>query len=697
MERSSGLLERGAHLGVLWTLAVSGPLLELLGDNPEFFSARHSSVAEVIAFAALVAAAGPLVLLGLEWLVQKVSLRMAWTLHLTCVSVLCSAIALHALRHAVWWVAFALALLVGVAGAAGYARTRPLRSVLTLLSPAPAVVVLLFLLGSGVLGLVAKDSAAQPATERDRSAPVVLVIFDEFPVQSLMDRREHVDRRLYPNFARLAADATWYRDTASVEQDTPYAVPAILDGRIPRRNRLPVAADHPHNLFTLLDGRYDLHVREEASALCPPTVCATDERPEFSGGWADLWGDAQRLYTHLVVPDDLEGDLPSVAKTWRALELGAGRSRAVALTRSTPRETKHQRYVRIHANLRGARPTRFERFVSGIPTGPRPALNVVHVLLPHVPFQYLPSGKSYRRQPAAALPGLDSRPGFGIPFLVRQGYQRHLLQLGAADRLLGELLDRLRALKMYRRSLIAVVADHGVSFRVGHDRRFLRADNVQDIAPVPFFVKAPGQTRGRITDKPLRTIDVLPTVADLLGIEIPWKIDGRSARAPTAPAQRSRRIIAKRFAHTYPVDTPGYERDKRAALKRKLRLFGGDPSVFGPRSDLIGTAVGTTSTPPSGGAQARIAGLGASGELHPSEGFAPVQVAGRIVGGRPGGGRTVALALNGRIEATGLTFSLPGAGVEQFSLLLPERALTGGRNEVSLFSVRGRELRPLGP
>ena len=89
----------------------------------------------------------------------------------------------------------------------------------------------------------------------------MLVILDELPVQSLMDAHGRVDARLFPNFARLAADATWYRDTASVDQDTPYAVPAILDGRLPRQERLPVAADHPQNIFSLLAGRYELHVR----------------------------------------------------------------------------------------------------------------------------------------------------------------------------------------------------------------------------------------------------------------------------------------------------------------------------------------------------------------------------------------------------------------------------------------------------
>ena len=155
-----------------------------------------------------------------------------------------------------------------------------------------------------------------------------------------------------------------------------------------------------------------------------------------------------------------------------------------------------------------------------------------------------------------------------------------------------------------------------MSFRLGHDRRLVRPGNIQDIAPVPFFLKAPGQRRGRVSDRPLQTIDVLPTIADMLGVEIPWKVDGRSALAPPKP--RRREIVAKKFKHTYLVDTPRYEPAKRAALARKVRLFGGDIYAFGPRPDLIGDPA-----PPGG----------RTVDVDPESGFVPAHVAGAIPDG----------------------------------------------------------------
>jgi sulfatase-like protein len=592
---------------------------------------RGASPGDVVVFAVALTLAAPIAALLVLWLVGLVNATAARAVQLVCVAGLLFAIALQLVPPVA---AVALAL----AGTFVYARLRAARVVLTVLGPAPLVMLALFL-ASGVLD-----------PNHPKTAPVVVVMFDEFPVHSLMAADGRVDARLYPNFARLAGDATWYRNTASVDQDTPYAVPAILDGRLPRRERLPVAADHPRNIFSLFADRYALHVREDATTLCAPVLCG-----ERAG--EPLWEDIARVYAHELFPDDFQDELDRVENV-RA---------AVAETERVPRETKRRRYVRIHRNLARRRPVRFERFVDEIEGGRRPRLHLIHILLPHVPYQYLPSGDLYRRTPKEAIPGLDGRPGYGIPFLVEQSYQRHLLQLQNTDRLLGELLDRLHELGIYKRALIAVVADHGMSFRLGHDRRLVRPGNVQDLAPVPFFLKAPGQERGRISDRPLQTIDVLPTIADIVGVEIPWKVDGRSALEPPQPRRRT--IVAKKFKHTYPVDTPGYERARRAALRRKLRLFGDGIYRFGPRPDLLGERV------PPGGRRVSV---------DRGSGFVPAHVAGTIAGGRPGGGRTVAVAVNGRVVATGVTFTLAGADDEQYSVIVPERAFRDGANRVEL-------------
>jgi Sulfatase len=668
--RPRELLERAAQIAALWGLAVVLPLFGLLGDHPEFFSARGSRGGDIVVFALAVTVIAPLLLLFVQWLAGLLSRAAAWWLQLGYVAVLVAAIVLQLLPFDALAPSLALAVLAGAAAAAAYARAGRSHWVLTVLWPVPFV----------FLGIFLVLSDASPLAEGEPRAPVVLVIFDELPVQSLMDADGRIDARRYPNFARLAADATWYRDTASVDQDTPYAVPAILDGRLPRQERLPVAADHPQNIFSLLDGRYELHAREDGTTLCAPELCAAAAHEGFGERLRSLSGDAAGGYAHLLLPDRVDFDpAPDTAA-------------AVAENRRTQRESKRHRYRRLHANLAAGRPQRFEDFVAAIEGGSRPRLHLIHILLPHVPFQYLPSGRRYRTSPREALPGLEGRPGYSVPFLVKQSYARHLLQVGATDRLLGTLLDRLRDVGIYDRALVAVVADHGISFRRRHDRRLVRAANVEEIAPVPFFLKAPGQRTGRISDKPLRTVDVLPTVADILGVRIPWRIDGRSARASTIPAQRERRIIAKKYRHVYPVDTPSYQRERRAALARKLSLFGDDIYAFGPRPDLLGRRLTELSPLPATGERALVARPERYRDVDPDSGFMPVRIVGRIEPGRRGGGRVLVVALNGTVAATGRTFTLEGSEAEQFSVLIPERRLRRGANRVELLLASGRRI-----
>jgi hypothetical protein len=71
-----------------------------------------------------------------------------------------------------------------------------------------------------------------------------------------------------------------------------------------------------------------------------------------------------------------------------------------------------------------------------------------------------------------------------------------------------------------------------------------------------------------------------------------------------------------------------------------------------------------------------------------------------VPNGRPGGSRAIAVARNGRIAATGRTFSLDGSRAESFETIVPEESFRGGANEASVFEIvrRGRggvALRPL--
>lgn len=463
---------------------------------------------------------------------------------------------------------------------------------------------------------------------------VVLLIMDEFPGDSLLDERRQIDAVRYPNFAALAADATWFRNAYSVYDSTTKAVPLILDGIRPHPGTAADRRDHRRSIYDLFDGRgYQVVDSEEASALCPPRICrgARTRRPA-------------------IIP-----------------------------------------------KLLGGRPQRFNRWVRSMKPG-TPTLWVKHLLLPHGPYQYLPSGARTRPGPADLLRGMNSVPGFHDEFLTRHNEQRYLLQLGFSDRLLGRLVRQLKRQGMYDDTLIMVTADHGIAFQVGvQTRRSVSQSNVEELTPVPFFVKRPGQRRGRVSDAYARTLDVTPTIADVLGWKLGYRADGHSAFGPITRRRHSVTLTTRDFASVVRLSGRKWEARRRAVVRRRLRQFGsGDlASLFtgiGPNRRLIGQPAPTVGR---ASGRASVAESGMFANVRRASGVVPTQIAGDLSGGAAGSRRELAVAVNGRIEAVGRSFYLEGDPVEHFALMVPESSLREGDNSIQLYEVVGGRLRRL--
>ena len=73
--------------------------------------------------------------------------------------------------------------------------------------------------------------------------------------------------------------------------------------------------------------------------------------------------------------------------------------------------------------------------------------------------------------------------------------------------------------------------------------------------------------------------------------------------------------------------------------------------------------------------------------VDPASGFVPGEITGEVPDGQPGGGRPIAVVVNGTIAATGWTFSLEGSSVENFEAIVPERTFQRGANEVQVFEI----------
>jgi len=648
---------------VLVGFAIAQPAFDVISKTPEFFALRESSRTEVILFALVMGVGIPAALLVLELLAGLAGRAVARGLHLGLVAVLSALFAagiagdvLVALDRAPSGpIVLAGAVLLGIAVALAYTRFRLVRTYLLALTPAPLVFLVLFLIDAptGPVVLPPVGAVAKPA-------PVVMVVFDELPVASLMDARQQIDAERYPNFAALGRSSTWYRRTTTVSDLSTAAVPAILTGTLPPPGTPPTASEQPRNLFTLLRKSHRLRAAETFTRMCPAEPCGDTGPGALPRRTLASVMDGVEIAAHAAAPPDLEH--------WLG-ELGEG------------------------VDL-GDTVDPFPRLIGDLKRTDQPELHYVHMLLPHYPWIRLPSGRFYER----AAP-LDLPRGFQAgaiqrwdpdPWLVRQGWQRHLLQVAYLDRMLGRLLRRLRAVGMYDRSLVVAVADHGVSFAPGGSMRDVTPSNVQDIAFVPLFIKAPGQRRGVVIDEPARTTDILPTIMEIMGGRVPWRIEGRSLIG-RQPAPRPPVTVTSSREPQVTMSATELRRRFRDALKRRIRMFG--TGSDGPdlvdrehHPEWIGRRLEDRSVRLGGPAAVGIEQRGQLERVARASGFVPALLTGNVLEQAPAG-RELVLTLNGRVAAV-VPVNPWWTGPPRFSAILPERLLRQGANSVRAFWTR---------
>lgn len=476
--------------------------------------------------------------------------------------------------------------------------------------------------------------------------PVVLLMFDEFPTDLLLEPGGRIDAARYPAFAELARTGYWFPNATTTYDSTTKAIPQIMDAMLPRAGTEPTYRGHPRSVYDLFARRgYEIERMEAATSICPPRHCP-DAAPKRPG---------------------------------------------------------------ILAQLQRGRRERFARFLSSIEPRDRPTFWLGHVLLPHGPYLFLPSGKEMRPDWQDPVPGMNSTPGFYSDYLALHAQQRLQLQIGFVDRELGRLLARMRREGTFDRSMIVVTADHGISSESGvQSRRDTDMSNIDELAPVPLFVKAPRQRRGRAPRSYVRTTDVVPTMADLLGWRLPYRADGRSAFSRTVRKRRTAMVIEREFTGRLQISARELERRRRALLRERLRHFGSGDwdrlyTGIGPNRSLIGRRVADLSRAPGAGPRASIVGAAAMRRVRPRSRVLPTQVAGSIAGSGASETRELAVAVNGTVEAVGRSFHLRVEGEqssragESFAVMVPERSMRPGRNLVELFEVvGGGSLRPLG-
>ncbi|MEQ4305867.1 sulfatase-like hydrolase/transferase [Plantactinospora sp. B6F1] len=669
-------------------LAIAQPLLDVTGKSPDFFLFHGADRWDILLLVTAYTVLPPLVLWGSGALLGLLARRVAGrdrgrtvraVLHTATLGLLLVVLAVQVGKHLTPVRGVPLVLLaaaVGAAGAYAYRRWQVTGQVFRFAALGPPVFVLLFVFTSSASAVLLPGERAEAQVEAEVEAgasgdgtahpPVVMLVLDEFPLTSLLDDTGAIDARRYPNFARLAGESTWYRNATGVSGYTPYALPAMLTGRYPDQQQAPHHSRYPDNLFTAFAGPYQIQAQESITQLCPPRLCPDRAAGSARGGLPTLLRESATLLEQIVSPSETGHRDPE--DSYREItRREAGGAEAAAPT------DPQFRWGALDEN----QPARFADFLATLRPTARPTLHFLHLLLPHSPWNYLPSGIRYGSP--------DGMPNDGDGW-VELAHRRYLLQLGYTDRLLGETLRRLDETGLYDDALVVLTADHGVSFTPGVQGRGLGAVERApgEVLWVPLFVKRPGQRAGAVDDRNWEHVDLLPTVADLAGVEVPWRTDGASAlRTTRAPGDK----------HYY--DQPGQPRTVPGDVFADVVAGRAVPVLPAqPRPELIGRSVAELPTGPEAGS-VTVRNRSDFDHIDRSGGQLPALVYGTVPDSVPNG-TLLAVAVNGRIGAVAPVVA-PDPGGQRFAALVSDESFfLPGRNTVDVFQVTDTgTLRPL--
>jgi hypothetical protein len=673
------------HLAVVTTFAITQPVYDRLTERPAFLADSGLELPGVVLLVVLLSVIVPAIVAGVVIAAGRMLPRLRDSIYAIAVFGLLVVISLPFAKRISFlpgWQILFVALGLAAAGTWSYFRFRRCRSLVTAAAPAIAIFPIVFLFYSPVHSLFVEPLAVR--TSRENPAPVVVLVFDEFRGTTLENEQREIDARRFPHFAELARGSTWFRNATSVSPDTWTAVPALLTGKYPAQSQAPLPGDLPQNLFSVLDtaGGYSEAVFEPVSRLAR----SQSEASQPAAGnpsvllVAAILPTLGRVSLFHLLPDDLHQYLPAIPRLW----FGLGDSSNV--DRSLRRGV-------FRYNWGENRREQFDHFLDCLDGSSQPALYFQHILLPHVPWCYLPSGRNYLKESRQfELLNFDTHGDLADfwgtdELIVIHSQQRHLLQLQFVDRLVGRLLDRLHETGLFENCLLIVTADHGICFQTGEPRRAPDPGNLGDILSIPLFIKFPGQKSGAVSDRNVESIDILPTISDVLGIRMRMPIDGQSLLDANSPERNEKRYFANSQMNSVRPSDLTTSRGP-AELRSRFGPASDSDSLYriAPRPELLGKAVGQLSVSNRQPVEIELLRSGTFYSSDP-EAVVPCYFEGRVLSVADSGQPvSIAVAVNGTIRAVTRTYQIDGIR-DRWAAMVPETAFHEGENDVQYFTV----------
>ncbi|MBZ0111688.1 MAG: sulfatase [Thermoanaerobaculia bacterium] len=203
-------------------------------------------------------------------------------------------------------------------------------------------------------------------------------------------------------------------------------------------------------------------------------------------------------------------------------------------------------------------------------SAPQPFFSWLHFYDPHQPYappgldgglvvrpevlQYVNDEKGQARYVRMdQLKGVTPAARAEIELILRR---RYIAEVEEVDRQIGRIITALKANDLFETTLIVVTADHGEML----DERspgldFRHSSILEPVAAVPLIIVPPGNGEGRRQHAIVGSLDVAPTILDLVGIDTPsgWKGRSLARLVDGDPGRTGRRFLVVEGAHEHEI------------------------------------------------------------------------------------------------------------------------------------------------
>ncbi|AKI00528.1 arylsulfatase A family protein [Hoeflea sp. IMCC20628] len=113
---------------------------------------------------------------------------------------------------------------------------------------------------------------------------------------------------------------------------------------------------------------------------------------------------------------------------------------------------------------------------------------------------------------------------------LRQVKATYFGMISEVDAQVGRLIEHLKAAGTYDNTLVIFTSDHGEN--LGDHWAFAKYTYFDQSFHVPLVIRDPSsiadKARGSVVELPTESIDIMPTLLDVLGLDVPAQCDGRS-------------------------------------------------------------------------------------------------------------------------------------------------------------------------